>query len=123
MRKRRWALRALQRDARRTLEHRRFSVSSIACHICSHQGSERSKAVARVHYRIVAHDGGWAYKLNDVFSEPFPTKSVALAAAKRVAFEQHIPGDTTHIEYQDETGAWHSELSEGDDRPDADVVA
>ena len=82
-----------------------------------------SKAVARVHYRIVAHDGGWAYKLNDVFSEPFPTKSVALAAAKRVALEQHIPGDTTHIEYQDETGAWHSELSEGDDRPDADVVA
>ena len=79
--------------------------------------------MARVHYRIVAHDGGWAYKLNDVFSEPFPTKSVALAAAKRVAFEQHIPGDTTHIEYQDESGAWHSELSEGDDRPDADVVA
>jgi len=78
--------------------------------------------VARIHYRIVAHDGGWAYKLNDVFSEPFRTKSAALAAAKRVACEQHTRGDTTHIEYQDETGAWHSELSEGDDRPDADVV-
>jgi hypothetical protein len=41
--------------------------------------------------------------------------SAALAAAKRVAAE--------HIEYQDETGTWHIELSEGDDRPDADVVA
>jgi hypothetical protein len=41
--------------------------------------------MARVHYRIVAHDGGWAYKLNDVFSEPFPNKAAALAAAKRVA--------------------------------------
>jgi len=80
-------------------------------------------AVARIHYRIVAHDGGWAYKLNDVFSEPFPSKSAAMAAAKRVAAEQHVPGDTTHIEYQDEAGTWHSELSEGDDRPDADVVA
>ena len=70
--------------------------------------------MARVHYRIMLpHHGGWVYKLNDVFSEPFPAKSVALAAAKRVALEQHIPGDTTHIEYQDETGAWHSELSEG----------
>ncbi len=69
--------------------------------------------MARIHYRIVAHDGGWAYKLNDVFSEPFASKSAALAAAKRVAAEQHIPGDTTHIEFQDENGAWHTELSEG----------
>ena len=79
--------------------------------------------MARIHYRIVVHDGGWAYTLNNVFSEPFPSKSAALAAAKRVAAEQHVPGDTTHIEFQDDTGTWHSELSEGDDRPDADVVA
>ena len=72
--------------------------------------------MARIHYRIVAHDGGWAYMLNNVFSEPFPSKSAALAAAKRVAAEQHVPGDTTHIEFQDDTGTWHSELSEGDDR-------
>ncbi len=79
--------------------------------------------MARIHYRIVAHDGGWAYKLNDVFSEPFPTKAAALAAAKRVAAEQLVPGDTTQIEYEDELGRWHSELSEGDDRPEADVIA
>ena len=79
--------------------------------------------MAKIHYRIVAHDGGWAYKLNDVFSEPFPSKAAALAAAKRVASAQHLPGDTTHIEYEDEAGQWHTELSEGGDRPDADVVA
>ena len=78
--------------------------------------------MAKIHYRIVAHDGGWAYKLNDVFSEPFPSKAAALAAAKRVAAEQHVPGDTAHIEYEDESGRWHTELSEGTDRPDADVV-
>lgn len=79
--------------------------------------------MTKIHYRVVEHDGGWAYKLNDVFSEPFPSRKAALAAAKRVAAEQHLPGDTVHIEFQDEAGNWHSELSEGDDRPDADVVS
>jgi hypothetical protein len=79
--------------------------------------------MAKIHYRITPHDGGWAYQLDGVFSEPHPSRAAALAAAKRAAAEQHIPGDTVHIEYQDEAGKWHSELSAGDDRPDADVIA
>lgn len=78
--------------------------------------------MANIHYRVVAHDGGWAYKLGDVFSEPFRSREAAIEAAKRVAAEQHMPGDTTLISYQDESGHWHEELSQGDDRPDADVV-
>ena len=42
--------------------------------------------MVKIHYRIVPHDGGWAYKLNDVFSEPFPSKAAALAAAKIAAW-------------------------------------
>ncbi len=79
--------------------------------------------MAKLHYRVVAHDGGWAYKLGDVFSEPFPSRALALAAARRVAQEQHVPGETTHIEYEDDHGKWHTELSAGDDRPDTDVIA
>ncbi len=79
--------------------------------------------MAKIHYRIVQHDGGWAYKLEDVFSEPFTSKAAALAAAKRVALEQQLGGETTQIEYQDEAGQWHSERSDGGDRPEADVVA
>jgi hypothetical protein len=79
--------------------------------------------MAKIHYKVVEHDGGWAYKLDDVFSEPFRSKAAALAAAKRVAAEQHIPGDLTRIEYQDEAGKWHLELSEPDDRPEADVIS
>ena len=78
--------------------------------------------MAKLHYKVVEHDGGWAYQLNDAFSEPFASRKAALSAAKRVAAEQHIPGDTVHIEFQDEAGNWHSETSEGDDRPDVDVV-
>jgi len=77
--------------------------------------------MAKIHYKIVEHDGGWAYKLEDVFSEPFHTKAAAVIAAKRVAAEQHIPGNITYIEFQDSEGRWHTELSEGTDRPDADV--
>lgn len=77
----------------------------------------------RLQYRIVEHDGGWAYKLNDVFSEPFRDKATALAAARRVVKEQRVPGDTTLIEFEDADGTWHTELSEGDDRPEADVVS
>jgi hypothetical protein len=77
--------------------------------------------MARLHYHIVQHDGGWAYKLGDVFSEAFSSRARALAAAHRVAREQHIPGDPVYIEYQDEAGRWHVEYSAGDDRPDPDV--
>jgi hypothetical protein len=58
-----------------------------------------------------------------VFSEPFRDKASALAAARRVSAEQRIPGETTRIEFQDSQGRWHTELSEADDRPDADVVS
>jgi hypothetical protein len=78
--------------------------------------------MTRIHYKVVQHDGGWAYKLGDVFSEPFRTRDEALAAARRVAAEQHVPGELTQIEYQDASGRWHTEMSEATDRPEADVI-
>jgi hypothetical protein len=77
--------------------------------------------MAKVHYQIVEHDGGWAYKLQGVFSETFPTKAAAQAAANRAAAEQRVPGKAEEIEFEDEKGQWHIEHSEGNDRPDADV--
>lgn len=73
-------------------------------------------------YTIVEHDGGWAYKLGDVFSETFKTHDAALAVAKRVAAEQRVPGETQGISYEDTKGKWHDELSSGDDRPTTHVV-
>lgn len=80
------------------------------------------KGMVKIHYRVVQHDGGWAYRLGDVFSEPFPSHDAALAAARRVAAEQHVPGDPAYIEYQDAAGTWRTEASAGTDRPDADVI-
>jgi hypothetical protein len=68
-------------------------------------------------YEVVQHDGGWAYKVDGVFSETFPTHAEALAAAKLAAEEQEIPGDIEDIEYEDEKAEWHTETVSGRDRP------
>jgi Uncharacterized protein conserved in bacteria (DUF2188) len=74
-----------------------------------------------VTYKIVEHDGGWAYTVNGVFSEPFPNHATALAAARRAAAEQRVPGRTEVIEYETADGRWHSETSAGNDRPETEV--
>ena len=79
--------------------------------------------MTHVAYEIVEHDGGWAYKLGDVFSEPFATREAAVEAARMVAAEQTLPGPSETIEYQDEEGRWHEERAAGDDRPETEVRA
>jgi hypothetical protein len=73
--------------------------------------------MADVTYEIVQHDGGWAYKVNGVFSEPFMTHDEALAAAQAAAAEQEIPGYAETIEYEDDKSKWHTETVSGRDRP------
>ena len=77
--------------------------------------------MTEVTYQIVQHDGGWAYKVDGVFSEPFPSHADALAAAERAAQEQRTPGTTQEIEYEDEKGKWHTETAPGSDRPETRV--
>lgn len=47
--------------------------------------------MVKVTYHIVKHDGGWAYQVNGVFSETFPSDDMARAAAQRAAEEQRVP--------------------------------
>ena len=72
-------------------------------------------------YHIVEHDGGWAYKVGDVFSETFAARAAAVSAARRAAAEQRVPGADVGIVYEDAAGQWHAELSDGDDRPTTHV--
>ena len=44
--------------------------------------------MTRITYEVVEHDGGWAYKVGDVFSEPFPSHDAARRAAERAAHER-----------------------------------
>jgi uncharacterized protein DUF2188 len=84
-------------------------------------GSNTEDCMTKAHYEIVEHDGGWAYRLKDTYSETFPTRAAAVAAANRAAAEQRVPGKPEEIEYEDAKGKWHVEHSAGNDRPDTDV--
>jgi hypothetical protein len=77
--------------------------------------------MTKVIYEVVEHDGGWAYKLGDVFSETFATHDEALEAARQVALEQQRPGETTAIAWEDKGGRWHHEVARGSDRPETEV--
>ena len=72
-------------------------------------------------YEIVRHDGGWAYRVDGTYSEPFPTHDAARAAATLAAGEQTVPGETEVISYEDADGHWHTEASAGGDRPETEV--
>jgi Uncharacterized protein conserved in bacteria (DUF2188) len=77
--------------------------------------------MVHVTYKVVRHEDGWAYSVNGVFSESFPTHEEAREAARRAAAEQRQPGQSETIEYEDEHGKWHTELALGGDRPETDV--
>jgi hypothetical protein len=77
--------------------------------------------MTEIHYKIVPHDGGWTYKLGDVFVETYATREDAVAAARVAAAEQQLGDETVPISWQDADGVWHEEVARGDDRPIADV--
>jgi hypothetical protein len=77
--------------------------------------------MSQVHYVIVEHDGGWAYRSDGTFSETFPTQEAAHKAAAAAAAEQRAPGETTPIQYETPEGEWREESARGDDRPKTDV--
>jgi hypothetical protein len=77
--------------------------------------------MAKITYEIVEHDGGWAYRVNGVYSETFPSHDLARKAAEQAAIEQHVPGSTTAISWEDREYRWHQELSSGEDRPETEV--
>jgi hypothetical protein len=72
-------------------------------------------------YEIVEHDGGWAYRAGETYSETFASHDAARRAAERAAAEQIAPGESTKISFEDNQGHWHSELAPGDDRPETRV--
>jgi Uncharacterized protein conserved in bacteria (DUF2188) len=77
--------------------------------------------MSHITYEIVEHDGGWAYRVDGVVSETFPSHDAARRAAEHAAAEQPVPGNTTGISYEDKDGRWHNELSDGHNRPITEV--
>ncbi len=77
--------------------------------------------MSKLVYKIVRHDGGWAYEANGTFSERFLSRQAAHQAAVRVAAEQEAVGETSYISWEDDKGHWHEEVADGNDRPQVSV--
>jgi hypothetical protein len=77
--------------------------------------------MTKITYQIVKHDGGWAYRVDETYSETFPSHDLARKGAERAAKEQGVPGEATIISYEDKQGHWHDEKSAGNDRPEVKV--
>lgn len=75
----------------------------------------------KVIYQVVEHDGGWAYRVGKVLSEPFPTHEQAHHAAQLAAERQRVAGSTDGIEYEDANYEWHREVADAGDRPETEV--
>lgn len=77
--------------------------------------------MVHVTYRIVEHDGGWAYRLGATYSETYPSHDAARAAAVTAAREQRVPDQPAFIEYETTSGQWLTERADGHDRPETTV--
>ncbi|WP_312407069.1 hypothetical protein [Rhizobium sp.] len=73
-------------------------------------------------YHVGEHDGGFAYRLGDVWSESFPSHEVALSAARTAAERQHVEGQDAEISFQLSDGRWQTEHASGGDRPETEIV-
>jgi hypothetical protein len=76
----------------------------------------------KINYHVGAHDGGYAYRLGDVWSETFATHKAALEAAMIAASRQHLVGQDVEITYQGLDGSWRTEHADGSDRPETAVI-
>ena len=70
--------------------------------------------MANIVYEVVEHDGGWAYKVGDVFSERFDSHDEARQAADDAAARHELSGETEVISFQDEAGDVRVEVAAED---------
>jgi hypothetical protein len=73
-----------------------------------------------VTYEIVPHDGGWAYRLDDAYSETFPSKDAATRAAEAAAAKQKV--DRATVDTHDEDALFANSNSQLDDVSELDLM-
>ena len=58
----------------------------------------------KIIYRVIKHDGGWAYQANGTYSEQFRTRDAARKAARSAAIAQAAANGTAPPPYEEKSG-------------------
>jgi predicted lipoprotein len=66
--------------------------------------------MGRLHYQVVQHEHGWAYRLERTYSRIFTTQLAAITAARTAAIQMHEDGDETFVRVQEGPLNWRTEL-------------
>ena len=60
--------------------------------------------MAKAHYEIVEHDGGWAYRLRGHILGDFCHQSRRRSSRSSCCSRQKLPGESEDIEFEDSKG-------------------
>jgi hypothetical protein len=67
--------------------------------------------MSNITYRVVKHDGGWAYEANGTYSAQFQTREAARKAARLAATVLAAANEITSPSDEDKNGQWHDDGS------------
>lgn len=78
--------------------------------------------MTEVIYEIGEHDGGWAYKVGNVYSDPIAPAKAFMQPRPKSLWNSACPGETEAIQFEDAKGQWHTETAQGGDRPRPEII-
>jgi hypothetical protein len=67
--------------------------------------------MSTITYRVVKHEGGWAYEANGIYSAQFQTREAARKAAGLAATAQAVAHKITPPSYEDKNEQWYDDGS------------
>ncbi|MAZ17255.1 hypothetical protein [Oricola sp.] len=73
-------------------------------------------------YEIVEREGGFAWKLGDAFSETYPTRDAASAAAIEDSAKRQSGKARTNAQADGDARRWHDEMADNDTGHETDII-
>lgn len=78
--------------------------------------------MTKPNYEIVERDGGYAWKLGDAFSETYPTRDAASAAAIEDSARRQSGTARATAQSDGDARRWHNEMADNDTGHETDII-
>ena len=78
--------------------------------------------MTKLNYEIVERDGGYAWKLGDAFSETYPTRDAASAAAIEDSARRQSGTAQSTAQSDGDARRWHNEMANNDTGHETSII-